>query len=108
MAQRMKDFGHAGRIGWRTWLRGYPAFGGDGGEATPVPIPNTAVKLSSADGTAGLPPWERRSPPNLPWALAPETEQVPFVLKWHRKLDIRATMCANRSALRVRNLSSVE
>src|SRR5660397_196981 len=23
----MKDFGHAGRIGWRTWLRGYPAFG---------------------------------------------------------------------------------
>ena len=28
-------------------------FPGDyGGEATPVPIPNTAVKLSSADGTA--------------------------------------------------------
>src|SRR4030066_2432181 len=61
----MKDFGHAGRIGWRTWLRGFPAFGGDGGEATPVPIPNTAVKLSSADGTAGLPPWESRSPPNF-------------------------------------------
>src|SRR5660397_196982 len=77
----MKDFGHAGRIGWRTWLRGYPAFGGDGGEATPVPIPNTAVKLSSADGTAGLPPWESRSPPNLPWALAPETEQGPFLFE---------------------------
>ena len=61
----MKEFGHAGRIGWRTWLRRYPAFGGDGGEATPVPIPNTAVKLSSADGTAGLPPWESRSPPNF-------------------------------------------
>ena len=25
--------------------------GGDGGEATPVPMPNTAVKLSSADGS---------------------------------------------------------
>jgi hypothetical protein len=25
--------------------------GGDGGGATPVPIPNTAVKPSSADGT---------------------------------------------------------
>ena len=28
----------------------YP--GDNGGEVTPVPIPNTAVKLSSADGTA--------------------------------------------------------
>ena len=26
--------------------------GDNGGEATPVPIPNTAVKLSCADGTA--------------------------------------------------------
>ena len=25
--------------------------GNDGGEVTPVPIPNTAVKLSSADGS---------------------------------------------------------
>ena len=28
----------------------------DGREATPVPIPNTEVKLSSADGSWGLPP----------------------------------------------------
>ena len=28
--------------------------GDNGGEETPVPIPNTAVKLSSADGTAAL------------------------------------------------------
>ena len=29
----------------------YTLSGGDGGEATPVPMPNTAVKLSSADGS---------------------------------------------------------
>ena len=28
-------------------------FGGNGGGVTPVPIPNTEVKPSSADGTAG-------------------------------------------------------
>ncbi len=30
--------------------------GGDGEEVTPVPIPNTEVKLFSADGSWGLPP----------------------------------------------------
>ena len=30
--------------------------GNDGEEATPVPIPNTEVKLFSADGSWGLPP----------------------------------------------------
>ena len=30
--------------------------GGDGREATPVPMPNTEVKLSSADGNWGLSP----------------------------------------------------
>ncbi len=29
---------------------------GDGGEVTPVPIPNTEVKLSSADGSWGSSP----------------------------------------------------
>ena len=29
--------------------------GGDGGKVTPVPIPNTEVKLPSADGSKGLP-----------------------------------------------------
>ena len=33
-----------------------------GGE-TPVPIPNTVVKPSRADGTRELPPWESRSVP---------------------------------------------
>ena len=29
--------------------------GGDGGKVSPVPIPNTEVKLPSADGSKGLP-----------------------------------------------------
>ncbi len=31
-------------------------FGDDGKEVTPVPMPNTEVKLFSADGSWGLPP----------------------------------------------------
>ena len=38
--------------------------GGNGGGVTPVPIPNTAVKPSSADGTWDVGPWESRSPPD--------------------------------------------
>src|SRR5690606_36454352 len=37
--------------------------GGHSGGVPPVPIPNTAVKPSSADGTAGAALWESRSPP---------------------------------------------
>ena len=37
--------------------------GGYGGGVTPVPIPNTAVKPSSADGTWDASPRESRSPP---------------------------------------------
>ena len=32
-------------------------------EVTPVPIPNTEVKLSSGDGIAGLLPWESSTMP---------------------------------------------
>src|SRR5689334_14500663 len=39
--------------------------GGNAGEATPVPIPNTEVKLSRADGTAGETLWESRMPPGF-------------------------------------------
>ena len=38
--------------------------GGYGREATPDPIPNSEVKLSSADGTAWATVWESRSPPD--------------------------------------------
>ncbi len=39
--------------------------GGYGLEETPDPIPNSAVKLKDANGTAGATPWESRSPPGL-------------------------------------------
>ena len=39
--------------------------GGDGEEATPVPISNTEVKLFSVDGTAWETVWESRTPPVL-------------------------------------------
>ena len=39
--------------------------GGNCGGDTPVPIPNTAVKPSSADGTWDASPRESRSPPEL-------------------------------------------
>jgi hypothetical protein len=46
--------------------RQYRIFGGNGEEETPVPIPNTAVKLFSADGTAREAEWESRSLPKIP------------------------------------------
>ena len=39
--------------------------GGFSGGGTPVPIPNTAVKLTCADGTAWVTMWESRTPPSL-------------------------------------------
>ena len=39
--------------------------GGNTGEVTPVPIPNTEVKLSRADGTAGASLWESRTLPGF-------------------------------------------
>jgi hypothetical protein len=40
-------------------------FGGNGEEVTPVPIPNTEVKLFNADGTAWETAWESRTSPEL-------------------------------------------
>ena len=39
-------------------------FGGDGGGVPHVPIPNTTVKPSSADGTWTAGSWESRKPPS--------------------------------------------
>jgi hypothetical protein len=39
--------------------------GNYGLEATPVPIPNTKVKLYSADGTAGEALWKSKSLPGM-------------------------------------------
>ena len=41
------------------------ASGGHSGGDTPVPIPNTEVKPTCADGTWGVVPWESRSPPDF-------------------------------------------
>ena len=43
----------------------FKVFGGNSEEGTPVPIPNTEVKLFSADGTAWDTTWESRSPPKF-------------------------------------------
>ena len=40
-------------------------FGGHSEEVPPVPIPNTAVKLFCADGTAWEAVWESRTPPTF-------------------------------------------
>jgi hypothetical protein len=40
--------------------------GGDSEKVTPVPIPNTEVKLLSADGSWGFSPCESRTSPGIP------------------------------------------
>ena len=53
--------------------------GGDGVRATPVPIPNTAVKPHSVDGTAALQLWESRTLPDL--NSKPASNQAGFFLE---------------------------
>ena len=50
-------------------LKIYP--GDASGEEPPVPIPNTEVKLSSAEDTRGATPWENRSSPGYFITSAP-------------------------------------
>ena len=50
--------------------------GGSSVGDTPVPIPNTAVKPHSADGTAGEARWESTSPPT-PLPIAPRELRLP-------------------------------
>ena len=51
--------------------------GGYCGGVTPDPIPNSEVKPSCADGTAGETLWESRSLPDL-WAGSPLRDFRPF------------------------------
>ena len=53
-------------------------FGGDSGGETPVPIPNTEVKPSSADGTSLVTRWESRTLPKFFKALLRINEEGPF------------------------------
>ena len=51
----------------------------NGGEATPVPIPNTEVKLFSADGSWGLPPVRvGRCQAVFYWPLGQAVKTPPF------------------------------
>jgi hypothetical protein len=43
-------------------------------KVTPVPIPNTMVKLHRADGTAGVTLWKSRTLPDYGW-IAQSVEQ---------------------------------
>ena len=52
------------RMGRRMHLHNKCPFGGDGGGVPHVPIPNTTVKPSSADGTWTAGSWESRKPPS--------------------------------------------
>ena len=54
---------HKSFIYWSRRLVHFP--GGYCGEETPVPIPNTEVKLSSADGTAWATVWESKTLPGI-------------------------------------------
>ena len=54
-------------------LNNYNYFGGYSGEVTPVPIPNTEVKLFCADGTARATVWESRTPPEF-------NNKTPFIM----------------------------
>ncbi len=54
-------------------------FGGHSGGVTPVPIPNTEVKPTSADGTWEETPWESRTPPDFSFANAPAIVVGAFV-----------------------------
>ena len=47
-------------------------------KVTPVPIPNTKVKLQCANGTAGATLWESRSSPGLHGLLAQLVEHMTF------------------------------
>ena len=59
--------GHKLLLFTRLWLRALylKVFGGNSEEDTPVPIPNTEVKLLCADGTAWESAWESRSLPKF-------------------------------------------
>ena len=51
------------QISFKSTLIFWTKFGDNGREVTPVPIPNTVVKFSSAKSTWGAGPWEDKSSP---------------------------------------------
>ena len=55
--------------------------GGHRSRVTPVPIPNTEVKLATADGTACVGAWESRSLPGL-FSPSPRLERASGFFIW--------------------------
>jgi hypothetical protein len=53
-----------------------PLPSGDSGEETPVPIPNTEVKLSSADGSWGQRPCKSRSLLGIEYGVLAQREST--------------------------------
>ena len=70
--------------------------GDHGGGVTPVPIPNTAVKPSSADGTARVAWWESRTLPGFfssyRWT-GPDAIAGAFFLPSHAALPAAESRC---------------
>ena len=65
------------RVGGSSPLHG--AISGDDGEkVTPVPIPNTMVKLLSANGTARETEWKSRTLPDIIWLIGQAVKTPPF------------------------------
>ena len=60
-----RGFDNIGNLHCAVIRKQYYFPGGYSGEETPVPIPNTEVKLPSADGTARVTSWESRTLPGL-------------------------------------------
>ena len=52
---------------------------------TPVPIPNTEVKLFSADGTAWETAWESRTPPDTLKKAQQELSWLGFLRLWTKR-----------------------
>ena len=76
---------------WRV-VRGTPGKHFPGGHrrgVTPVPIPNTEVKLSTADGTAWETAWESRSLPGLFLKPAVERRRAFFVPAGSESSEVR-------------------
>ena len=62
--------------------------GDNGEEDPPVPIPNTEVKLFSAEDTWRATAWENRSLPVLREDCFTETESSPILAPWSSSQDI--------------------
>src|SRR3954470_22784466 len=77
--------------------------GGHRREVTPVPIPNTEVKLSSADGTAWETAWESRSLPGLTRKARRESDRPFFMYARIPQLQAPAQARAARRGVQFRN-----